>query len=694
VKSRDWRPRSRCRDHNIICPQGERCAESIYIYPLLKNIRAVLDKLSRRQAFPARKDEDKPSQDLIRELKLLRAINSQQKEIIGRYERIARSKNTPPEDIRDELEVQRELVNSQSADIKRYQEERQTFNEELQVQIEELRVSNDELRKATESLKESEARLAADLNSMIILQRVSTRFVQEGDLDSLLDNIMGAAIDIAGADKGTIQLIRPDSESLDIVAKHGFDQYYIDFFSAVSHGTAAVCGNAYRRGERVIVADVTESPIFIGTPALDVQLKAGVRAVQSTPIVNSKGRMIGILSTHWGKPHRPDEHDLRYIDLLARQVADIIERNRTEEALRTSERLYRAIGESIDYGVWVCAPDGRNIYASESFLKLVGMTQQQISDFGWGDVLHPDDAERTIAAWKACVRTGGTWDIEHRYRGADGKYHPILARGVPVRDEQGKIISWAGINLDISGIKRTEEALKAAKMQAELYVDLMGHDINNMNHGAMGYLELALETLETENRLKLADKVLIEKPMNIMANSSALINNVRKLQQLMAEGIKTRPTDLHKIFRELEATSFHLHDRDVTINFPHVSKYKVKANELLKDVFFNLITNAIKHSDDEMPLTVSVKVEPVNDDGKKYYRCAVEDDGPGIPDELKGKLFHRFQRGATKAHGKGLGLYLVRTLVEGYGGKVWAEDRVPGDYRKGARFIVQLPAVD
>ena len=82
---------------------------------------------------------------------------------------------------------------------------------------------------------------------------------------------------------------------------------------------------------------------------------------------------------------------------------DITKRKQMEAELRNSEQLYRAIGESIDYGVWVCAPDGRNIYASESFLKLVGITQEQCSNFGWGDTLHPDDIERTIAAWKEFV---------------------------------------------------------------------------------------------------------------------------------------------------------------------------------------------------------------------------------------------------------------------------------------------------
>ncbi len=135
------------------------------------------------------------------------------------------------------------------------------------------------------------------------------------------------------------------------------------------------------------------------------------------------------------------------------------ERTRAEEALRASDRIYRAIGESIPFGIWISDPDGRNIYASESFLNLVGLTQEQCSTFGWVNVLHPDDANPTLEAWKACVRTEAHWEIEHRFRGTDGHYHPALARGGPVRDEQGKIVCWAGINLDISRLKTAEATL-------------------------------------------------------------------------------------------------------------------------------------------------------------------------------------------------------------------------------------------
>lgn len=144
-------------------------------------------------------------------------------------------------------------------------------------------------------------------------------------------------------------------------------------------------------------------------------------------------------------------------------VADMTERRRAEEALRASERLYRAIGESIQYGIWICDPEGRNTYASESFLKLVGLTQEQCSEFGWGDMLHPEEAEASVAAWKQCVQAGEPWYREHRYRGVNGQWHPVLSCGVPVRDEHGRITCWAGINLDVSRLKAVENALRASE---------------------------------------------------------------------------------------------------------------------------------------------------------------------------------------------------------------------------------------
>ena len=146
-------------------------------------------------------------------------------------------------------------------------------------------------------------------------------------------------------------------------------------------------------------------------------------------------------------------------------VLDLTAQNQSEIALRNSERIYRTIGESIQYGVWICDASGHNTYTSDSFLQLVGMTQAECSGFGWGKALHPEETETTIKLWKACVETGGTWDREHHFLGRDGAWHAVLGRGGPVFDDTGNISGWAGINLDIDRLKEAEAGLREREVR-------------------------------------------------------------------------------------------------------------------------------------------------------------------------------------------------------------------------------------
>ena len=413
-----------------------------------------------------------------------------------------------------------------------------------------------------------------------------------------------------------------------------------------------------------------------------------------------------------GQPHRwevtgPDgsvieAYDFPFTDsdgspMILEMDIDITEHKRAEEKLRENHRFTTYLMGNLPGMVY----RRRNVkdwtmeFLSSGCLKLTGYKIEDLfldRKIPYGQLIHPDDRKRVWDEIQVAIHANKPYTLNYRIITAGQEEKWVLDQGRDIIKNNKVLLE--GFITDITERKQAEEALNVAKQQAELYVDLMGHDINNMNHSAMGYLELALQALESEKRLRLDDKVLIERPMQSLANSSALINNVRKLQKLMTEGVKTKPTDLNNIFRELEVTSFYSQDRDITINIQHVAGIMVEASELLKDVFVNLITNSLKHSDEKKPLTINVKVEPVDENGQKYYRCMIEDNGPGISDELKGKLFHRFQRGTTKAHGKGLGLYLVRTLIEGYRGNVWVEDRVRGDHTKGARFVVMLPAAE
>ncbi len=276
-------------------------------------------------------------------------------------------------------------------------------------------------------------------------------------------------------------------------------------------------------------------------------------------------------------------------------------------------------------------------------------------------------------------------NVELLVRRRDGSEITILANSAPVLDVTGNITAAVGSINDITYLKHTEAELRDAKEQTELYLDLMGHDINNINHIAMGYLEMALDIVGQSGSLSVDNKQLLDKPLEMMKSSSTLINTVRKIQCIREGDLKHEAIDLGSMLDELKQEFSCIPGRDITIHYEHKGEYPVIANPLLKDVFANLIGNAIKHS--KGPLVIEIKLDEVTQNKKKYYRVAVEDTGPGISDELKSSLLsHR------KLSGKGLGLYLVRTFTKQFNGKFWIEDRVKGDYTKGCRFVVLLPA--
>jgi signal transduction histidine kinase/DNA-binding response OmpR family regulator len=188
-------------------------------------------------------------------------------------------------------------------------------------------------------------RTAADLQAMTRLHEVGNQCVRAGnELERCLQEILDAAIAITGADKGNIQLVDAASDALEIAAQRGFDEPFLKFFGSVHEEFASVCGTAMQSAGCVVVEDITRSAIFTGTPALGVVLEAGVRAVQSTPLLSRTGKVLGMISTHFRLPHRPGERELRLMDLLARMAADYLERRQAEAALRESEqRLTEAL---------------------------------------------------------------------------------------------------------------------------------------------------------------------------------------------------------------------------------------------------------------------------------------------------------------------------------------------------------------
>ena len=161
----------------------------------------------------------------------------------------------------------------------------------------------------------------------------------------------------------------------------------------------------------------------------------------------------------------------------------------------------------------------------------------------------------------------------------------------------------------------------------------MGHDINNMNQIVMGYLEMAQDKLVSGGTLTKDDIVLIDKPLEALKSNSMLIDNVRKLQREKSGELKLQAIDAGKVLDETIKKFSGVRGRDITIRYTPVSGCYVMANELLGDVFSNLVGNAIKHSTGS--LSIDIRLEKISEHGREYCTVTVEDNGPGMPDDLK-----------------------------------------------------------
>ena len=144
------------------------------------------------------------------------------------------------------------------------------------------------------------------------------------NLHSALTWVVDAALQVTGSDMANLQLVDPLSGDLYIAAQYGFSRPFLDFFGHVHEGSAA-CGTAFKRRDRIIVEDVTQSPIFWRTNALEVLLDARVRAVQSSPLISRSGAILGVVSTHWSSPYCLSHHEKLQLDFLARTFANCLE---------------------------------------------------------------------------------------------------------------------------------------------------------------------------------------------------------------------------------------------------------------------------------------------------------------------------------------------------------------------------------
>ena len=243
----------------------------------------------------------------------------------------------------------------------------------------------------------------------------------------------------------------------------------------------------------------------------------------------------------------------------------------------------------------------------------------------------------------------------------------------------------------IKKLEGYKDSLNTAYNRAEFYKDLCSHDINNILQNILSGMQLCKINLDDPHEIKSIIKIVIDQVMR----GSNLISNIRKLSQIEGTKISFKRIEIRNILKKsVDYIKQSYIDKKIKIKVDSVSEQLyIQANELISDVFENILINAIKHNKSAI-LEIEVMISREQKLGVNYLRFEFKDNGLGIRDPRKENIFQRGYSKNKTAQGMGLGLSLVKKIIENYKGEIWVEDRVIGDFSKGSNFVLLIPEVN
>jgi PAS domain S-box-containing protein len=363
-------------------------------------------------------------------------------------------------------------------------------------------------------------------------------------------------------------------------------------------------------------------------------------------------------------------------------------------SLQSSEDRLRQVINTIPAYVWSSLPDGSVDFVNQRLLDSTGLSADELSNEGWGSIIHPDDLGRYISEWHNALATGEPTESEARIRTAQNAYRWMLVRNVPLRDAPGKIIKWYGTGIDIEDRKEAEESLR--KAQADLAhvnrVTTMGeltatlaHEVNQPIAAASINANVCLRLLKRdEPDLEEASRAATR----MVGDVTRAAEIITRMRQFFRKGsVMREPVDLNELIRGMtvilrnELTQHSIGVRmDLAPDLPLVMADRVQLQQVLMNLVINAI-DAMKSIEGARHLTL---ISEQSED--KLLLVSVQDTGIGLPVEQADQIFTAFF--TTKNYGTGMGLSISRSIIESHGGRLWAGTNSD----RGASFQFTLPA--
>ncbi len=441
-------------------------------------------------------------------------------------------------------------------------------------------------------------------------------------------------------------------------------------------------------GKSRIFNNPSNHPDSVGTP-------------EGHPIITSllvvpfiyKGEIIGQIGLG-NKEGGFTQYDLEAIETLAVAMIEALLRTRVEQQLIETLETTKLMLESLPVGIFLIGYDKKMKMVNKVALKLLGIDSEEeiLDQYCYNHVC--------VAEKKLCPIIDLNKNIDDSERciiNKVGNRIPILKSVIPIRLGSDNLLLEAF--LDITPLKEIQSKLEESEKQAHksskeanFYKDLFAHDINNILNGIKGASELYL--LYEKDSTKLIEKHLM---INIIKDQvikgALLVSNVQKLSQLEdGKDVRLKEINVREIMNKAKKyiqESFQ--ERTIKIDEDYfIKKPIVLANELLLDVFENLLNNAVKYNDSPI-VKIQTKISRKIEKGKNYFKIEFIDNGIGIMDEKKEIIFKKGYKKEKGTKGMGFGLTLVKKLIKSYNGKIWVEDIVEGDYTQGSNFVVLIP---
>ena len=240
-------------------------------------------------------------------------------------------------------------------------------------------------------------------------------------------------------------------------------------------------------------------------------------------------------------------------------------------------------------------------------------------------------------------------------------------------------------------LKKSEEKYCNALERAEFYKDLFAHDISNILQifkSSLGLFSMWLDEPEEKDKIDGVMKIMNDS----IIRGTKLVTNIRTLSQASDTGELLETLDIIQILKSAIKSIYKTFpDKNLNVEFEsQVKEIFVQANPFLQEVFENLLFNAVRYNKN-LQIRLLVKLTKLVKNRIDYIKIEFIDNGIGVPDVMKEQIFKGISNRKAKVHGMGLGLLLVKKIINNFNGEIRVEDRIRGDSSKGSNFIILIP---